>query len=191
MCQVHCSTSLPQKEWKCKEQQGILGCHIFFPCCWSSILLNLWKSICKIPSLEHFFRYFVVVVILFRATPAAYGISQARGLIGATAACLHHGHGNSGSKCICDLHHRSRQCQIPDPWGKARDQTCILIDTSQTRYCQAMKGTPSPDILADFTAVCMGKSVSDEKNSILEALVKAMERSSHCGSVVKGPDWNP
>ena len=37
-----------------------------------------------------------VCVCLFRATPKAYGSSQARGPIGATAASLHHGHGNVG-----------------------------------------------------------------------------------------------
>ena len=36
--------------------------------------------------------------LLFRATPVAYGGSQARGQTRATAACLHHGHSNSGSK---------------------------------------------------------------------------------------------
>ena len=34
---------------------------------------------------------------LFRATPAAYGRSQARGRIGAAAAGLHHSHSNTGS----------------------------------------------------------------------------------------------
>ena len=36
--------------------------------------------------------------MLFRATPVAYGGSQARGGIGATAARLHHSHGNAGSE---------------------------------------------------------------------------------------------
>ena len=47
------------------------------------------------------FRGFLVfgfVCFLFRAAPAAYGGSQARGLIGAAAAGLHHSHSNSGSK---------------------------------------------------------------------------------------------
>ena len=35
---------------------------------------------------------------LFRAAPAAYGSSQARGPIGAIAASLHHNHSNSGSE---------------------------------------------------------------------------------------------
>ena len=36
---------------------------------------------------------------------------------------------------ICDLHHSSLQCQIPDPLSKARDHTRILMDTSQIPFC--------------------------------------------------------
>ena len=44
------------------------------------------------------FFFVVVVVCLFRATPMAYGGSQARGLIGAVAAGLHHSYSKVGSK---------------------------------------------------------------------------------------------
>ena len=37
-------------------------------------------------------------ILLFRATPAAYGESQARGQIGAIAASLCHSHSNVGSE---------------------------------------------------------------------------------------------
>ena len=43
---------------------------------------------------------------------------------------------------ICDLHHSSWQCQIPDPLSKARDQTCILMDTSWIHFHCAMTGIP-------------------------------------------------
>ena len=33
--------------------------------------------------------------------------------------------------CICDLHRSSWQCQILNPLSEARDQTCILTDTSR------------------------------------------------------------
>ena len=36
--------------------------------------------------------------LLFRAAPAAYGGSQARGRVGAIAAGLHHSHSNAGSE---------------------------------------------------------------------------------------------
>ena len=39
---------------------------------------------------------FVCVFCLFKATPAAYGGSQARGPIGAVATGLHHSHSNEG-----------------------------------------------------------------------------------------------
>ena len=35
---------------------------------------------------------------------------------------------------ICDLHHSSQQHWILNPLSKARDQTCILMDTSQIRF---------------------------------------------------------
>ena len=36
---------------------------------------------------------------------------------------------------VCDLHHSSRQHWILNPLSEARDQTCILMDTSQVCYC--------------------------------------------------------
>ena len=44
------------------------------------------------------FVCFVLSFCLFRATPAVYGGSQARGLIEAVAASLHHSHSNARSK---------------------------------------------------------------------------------------------
>ena len=41
---------------------------------------------------------FVFWLFFFRATPTAHESSQARGLIGATAAGPHHRHSNAGSK---------------------------------------------------------------------------------------------
>ena len=44
-------------------------------------------------------EFFCVCVCVFsRAAPAAYGGSQARGLIGAVAICLHQSHSNAGSE---------------------------------------------------------------------------------------------
>ena len=44
------------------------------------------------------FIYLFFVFCLFRATPTAYGGSQARAPIGATAAGLHHSHSNARSE---------------------------------------------------------------------------------------------
>ena len=46
--------------------------------------------------LEILFFYFIFA--FSRATPVTYGGSQARGLIGVTAASLHQSHGNAGSQ---------------------------------------------------------------------------------------------
>ena len=42
---------------------------------------------------------------------------------------------------VWDLHHSSRQCRVPDPLSKARNQTCILMNTSQIRFCCITIGT--------------------------------------------------
>ena len=36
---------------------------------------------------------------------------------------------------LSDLHHTSQQCWILNPMSEARDQTCILTDTSWVCYC--------------------------------------------------------
>ena len=43
---------------------------------------------------------------------------------------------------VCDLHHSSRQHQIPDPLSKARDQTRVLMDSIQICFHCATMGTP-------------------------------------------------
>ena len=43
---------------------------------------------------------------------------------------------------VCDLHHSSWQRHILNPLSKARDRTCVLMDTSQICFCWAMTGTP-------------------------------------------------
>ena len=44
---------------------------------------------------------------------------------------------------IYDLHHSSWQHGILNPLSEARDQTCVLMVTSQIRFCWATMGTPS------------------------------------------------
>ena len=39
-----------------------------------------------------------IIILLFRAAPAAYGSSQGRGQIGAAAPSLYYSHSNAGSK---------------------------------------------------------------------------------------------
>ena len=87
------------------------------------------------PLLFIYLFIYLFYFLLFRATPAAYGSSQAKGWIGATAPGLHHSH---------TLHHSSRQRRILNPLIEARDQTRILSDTSQVHYRWATMGTPIP-----------------------------------------------
>ena len=43
---------------------------------------------------------------------------------------------------ICDLHHSSQQCRIPNPLNRARDWTHILMDTSRISFCCDTTETP-------------------------------------------------
>ena len=47
---------------------------------------------------------------------------------------------------VCDLNHSSLQRQILNQLSEARDRSCILIDTSQIRFCYATTGTPEATI---------------------------------------------
>ena len=81
-------------------------------------------------SFIYFLAFFFLAV--FRAAPAAYGGSRARGLVGAVAAGLHHSHSNA----------RSEPSLQTAPELKARDQTCNLMVSSWIRFHCAMMGTP-------------------------------------------------
>ena len=50
------------------------------------------------PFILFYFILFYFILVFFRAAPAAYGGSQARGLIGAVAASLHQSHSKAGSE---------------------------------------------------------------------------------------------
>ena len=64
--------------------------------------------------------------LLLRAVPSAYGSSQARGRIVATAASLHHSHATWNPTHVCNLHHSSGQHRIPKPLSEARDWIRVL-----------------------------------------------------------------
>ena len=44
---------------------------------------------------QEFYLFIYLFFVFSKAVPAAYGGSQARGLIRAIAVCLHHSHSNS------------------------------------------------------------------------------------------------
>ena len=61
------------------------------------MLIELYH-IFKLLFILFYFILFYFIFLLFRATPAAHGNSQARGQFGAIAAGLHHRNSNPGSK---------------------------------------------------------------------------------------------
>ena len=75
------------------------------------------------------------VFVFSRAIPVAYGGSQARDLIGATAATLHH---TSSEPHLQPTPHR-----ILNPLSQARDRTCNLMVPSRIRFCCDKMGTPT------------------------------------------------
>ena len=90
----------------------------------------------------NFFLIFFFFFCLFRATPAAYGSSQARGQIRAIAASLYHSPtATKDLSYICNLH-KSQQCWILNPLNKGRDQTRVLMDTCGVCFHWTTVGTP-------------------------------------------------
>ena len=82
--------------------------------------------------------------LLFRAALLTNGSSQARveSELQLPAYAM-----VTAAQDVCDLHHSSQQDQIPDPLSEARDQTQMLIDTSQFHVCCATTGTPQKKYL--------------------------------------------
>ena len=74
-----------------------------------------------LPSPSHSYNLSFLFFAFSRAAPAAYGGSQARGLIRAVAAGLRTATATPDPSHVCDLHHSSLQHQIPNPLSKAKD----------------------------------------------------------------------
>ena len=87
----------------------------------------LYINYISIKKSEFFFGLFA----FSRATPAAYGGSQARGPIGAVAAGLHQSHSNVGSEPHLQL--APQLTAMPDlyPLSKVSDQIYVFMDTSR------------------------------------------------------------
>ena len=52
--------------------------------------------------------------------------------------------------CICNPHHSSRRCQILNPLGETRDQTCLLTDTHWICFRHAAVGETFFGFLQSF-----------------------------------------
>ena len=74
------------------------------------------------------------------AAPAAYGSSQAGDQIRAAAEICTTATAAWDPSHILDLRCSLWQCQILNPLSKARDQTCVLMDTSWVLNPQSQNG---------------------------------------------------
>ena len=89
-----------------------------------------------LPSFSRFIEKKIFFFWLFRAALAAYGSSQARGRIRAVAAGLHHSHRKRKIQAVSATYAiaTSQQHRILNPLSKARDRTCILMDTRSDSF---------------------------------------------------------
>ena len=115
-------------------------------------LLKVIESLKITPNLDSsiFFCLLVFcffIFLIFRATLAAYGSSQARGLIGAAAWVTTTATAMPDLSWVCNLHLSSRQCRILNPLSEVRDQTHVLMDTSWVSCRWATVGTPHSTFL--------------------------------------------
>ena len=103
-----------------------------------NLMVPSWICFCcsttGIPLFFTFFFFFLVFFVFSRAAPMAYGSFQARDQIGNTVLTYTTATATQDLSHVCELHHSSRQCQILNPLSEARDQTCILMDTSQIHF---------------------------------------------------------
>ena len=93
-----------------------MSCGVGRRCGSDSALLWLWSgpaAVALIGPLAWELFFFFCLFAFPRAASAAYGGSQARGLIGAVAAGLHHNHSNAGSEP--HLRPTPQLTAMPDP----------------------------------------------------------------------------
>ena len=97
---------------------------------------------------------------LFRAARTAYGSSQASGPIGGAATQADTtATATPDLSCVCDLHHSSRRHWILNSLSEARNQTCILMDTSWIFNPLSHSGNSKPQILTKEPASDPGKEI--------------------------------
>ena len=123
---------------------------------------------------NNFFCFFVFCLFL-RATPSAYGGSQARGLIGAVAA---------------DLHHSSPKHRILNPLSEARNRTCNLMFPSRIHFLCAMMATP---IIMVLTVILEREALVSGREGCLRALVTRTSGlfSLSCKEKLLPTSWDP
>jgi len=119
--------------------QGVAGDGLYPSAPSSGFLPIPYKASLPKTILDPFFFFFF---FLYRASPAAYGSSQARDQIGASVSSLCHNHSITGSKpSLQSTPQLTSMPHILNPMSKARDRTHILL----TRW--TTMGTPSKNNL--------------------------------------------
>ena len=101
------------------------------------------------------FSFFLFLFLLFRATHAAYEVPRLGVELRLQLPAYATATATQDPRSVCNLHHSSRQYQILNPLGKAKDRTCIRIDTSWVHYRWAMAGTPSRPFKHHLLSLCM------------------------------------
>ena len=105
----------------------------------------------EIYCINQFFGGFFVCFCFFRAAPAAYGSSQARDRMKATAASLHHGHSNTGSEPHLWLNSTARSLTHWARSGIEPESSWILVEFV----------TVEPQ--RELPSISFGKLVSNQK----------------------------
>ena len=128
--------------------QGLEGLSLPPPCMALKLTTLMYWTQIGTWTQGFFFGGLFVFCLLFGATLTAYGGTQVRGLIRATAAGLRHSHSNSGSLShVFDLHHSSQQHCILNPLNEARDWTRLLMVPSWIHFHCATLGNLNPQFL--------------------------------------------
>ena len=141
------------------------------------------------PNLEHSLQPSPHCFCLVKATPTAYGSSQARGLIRSVAAGLHQSHSNAGSERF--LLHSSWQRQILNPLSEIRNQTLNLMVPSQINlHCATMETPPLRVLFRSASSlVCFICSPLEWKLRV--GLARAAARAAQTRSVPEYADCLP
>ena len=103
-----------------------------FLCFMSSSSNKLYFPLCNLE--DRFFLFFLNSPWLRKVSRLGVE-SELQLLVYTTAMAM------ADPSCICDLHHSSWQHWMLSPWRKAKDWSCILMDSNQICYPWATTGT--------------------------------------------------
>ena len=92
-------------------------------------------------------------IFFFRTTPPAYGGFQARGLVRAAAASLHHSHSNNGSKPSLPSTSQFTATLYPKPTERGQGSNLQPHVPSQICFCCATMGTPIITYYSTVTSI--------------------------------------